>query len=147
MSKQEGVLAPTLEHVRATLVDGERVAIDLENRAVGGVEKYGVPLQTHNGRNALVDLYEELLDAVMYATQANMENPTAETSYALDLVIDALAGTTQALRYKQPKRGYLEDFPEQPHPLQIPISFTTEILNMEPKSKIYLLGGKEPHVE
>lgn len=46
------------------------VLADLTNRALEGKEKYGEPLLAHNGRNALWDLYQELLDAAMYIRQA-----------------------------------------------------------------------------
>ena len=45
------------------------VLADLTNRALEGKEKYGEPLKAHNGRNALWDLYQELLDAAMYTRQ------------------------------------------------------------------------------
>jgi len=35
-----------------------------------GREKYGVPLQAGNGRDPLVDLYQEILDAAVYIRQA-----------------------------------------------------------------------------
>ncbi|MGL4756876.1 MAG: hypothetical protein ACRCXB_31395 [Aeromonadaceae bacterium] len=46
------------------------VLADLTNRALEGKEKYGEPLLANNGRNALWDLYQELLDAAMYIRQA-----------------------------------------------------------------------------
>ncbi len=48
--------------------------IDLikERRALG-IERYGRPLQTFNGRNAVRDLLEELLDGATYAMQVEME--------------------------------------------------------------------------
>ena len=46
------------------------VLADLTNRALEGADKYGEPLKAHNGRNALWDLYQELLDAAMYIRQA-----------------------------------------------------------------------------
>jgi hypothetical protein len=39
---------------------------DMESRDREGRRKYGVPLQPHNGRDTLIDLYQELLDAVVY---------------------------------------------------------------------------------
>jgi len=54
------------------------IAAALEARAVAGLKKYGRPLQTHNGRSALEDLAQELLDAWMYAVQAEMEAEDAE---------------------------------------------------------------------
>lgn len=46
--------------VREDLVERERL----------GVERYGTALQAHNGRDSLVDLYQELLDACCYVRQA-----------------------------------------------------------------------------
>jgi hypothetical protein len=45
----------------------------LKARAAAGVAKYGVPLRTHNGRDAREDARQELLDALMYLAQAEME--------------------------------------------------------------------------
>ncbi len=39
---------------------------DIEERDIIGEKKYGVRLQPHNGRDSLVDVYQELLDAVVY---------------------------------------------------------------------------------
>jgi hypothetical protein len=47
----------------------ELVATDLEHRRIVGIRRYGTSLQPHNDRNALRDLYEELLDAACYARQ------------------------------------------------------------------------------
>lgn len=47
----------------------ELVLKDIEERIADGEKKYGTKLQTHNGRNALKDLYQELIDAVMYIRQ------------------------------------------------------------------------------
>jgi hypothetical protein len=42
---------------------------DLIERSIHGKNKYGDYLRSHNGRNALQDLYEELLDACCYLKQ------------------------------------------------------------------------------
>ena len=42
---------------------------DMKERDEFGLNKYGVRLQPYNGRNSLQDLYEELLDAVVYIRQ------------------------------------------------------------------------------
>lgn len=42
---------------------------DLKDRAEFGKAKYGSYLMTGNGRDALKDLYDEILDAAMYARQ------------------------------------------------------------------------------
>lgn len=49
------------------------VSADLKHRAKVGRSKYGTYLTTGNGRDALIDLYEELLDAYMYSVQHQME--------------------------------------------------------------------------
>jgi hypothetical protein len=49
---------------------------DMATRHRVGVERYGTPLQAHNGRDALRDLYEELLDAVVYLRQVMEERDT-----------------------------------------------------------------------
>jgi hypothetical protein len=42
---------------------------DLKSRAVMGQFKYGTLLQSHNGRDPLMDLYQEFLDFIMYFRQ------------------------------------------------------------------------------
>lgn len=49
------------------------VISDMEKRAIHGKNTYGTFLQAHNGRNALQDLYEELLDACVYLKQYMIE--------------------------------------------------------------------------
>lgn len=45
----------------------------MKARAQEGEAKYGTPLMTHNGRDALVDAYQEILDAIQYLKQAQLE--------------------------------------------------------------------------
>lgn len=54
-----------------------KVRADIIARARAGTVKYGMPLRTFNGRNAEMDLYQEVLDGIQYATQLWLENPTA----------------------------------------------------------------------
>jgi hypothetical protein len=49
------------------------VLADLEGRLAQGLKTYGVPLQPHNGRDALTDAYAEALDLAMYLRQAIFE--------------------------------------------------------------------------
>jgi hypothetical protein len=49
------------------------VIADMRERDWVGRERYGTPLQAGNGRDALVDLYQELLDAVVYIRQVIAE--------------------------------------------------------------------------
>lgn len=61
-------------------VVGIHVIKDMEERMKLGFIRYGTYLQTHNGRDALQDLYEELIDATMYIKQRIMEEQNAESS-------------------------------------------------------------------
>lgn len=47
---------------------------DMRERDAVGRERYGTPLQPHNGRDALVDAYQEGLDLVVYLRQRIAEN-------------------------------------------------------------------------
>ena len=49
------------------------VIMDMADRDVTGRVRYGVPLQPHNGRDALVDAYQEALDLCAYLRQAIYE--------------------------------------------------------------------------
>ena len=53
------------------------VIADLQKRSDSGLQSYGVRLMTHNGRDALQDLYEELLDGACYAKQRLVEDAPA----------------------------------------------------------------------
>jgi hypothetical protein len=43
---------------------------DMEDRRLMGISKYGKPVQPCNGRDALVDAYQEALDLCVYLRQA-----------------------------------------------------------------------------
>lgn len=49
------------------------VIADVKSRMDLGTARYGVPLQPNNGRDALRDAYEEVLDAAAYLRQAMYE--------------------------------------------------------------------------
>lgn len=42
---------------------------DIENRIIKGIREYGERLKPFNGRNALLDAYEEILDLALYIKQ------------------------------------------------------------------------------
>ena len=46
------------------------VLSDMEDRRRMGISKYGTPVQPFNGRDALVDAYQESLDLCVYLRQA-----------------------------------------------------------------------------
>lgn len=52
---------------------GEFVIADIQARIEAGAKKYGMVLQSHNGRDALMDAYQEAIDLVMYLRQAILE--------------------------------------------------------------------------
>jgi len=46
---------------------------DIKTRDEFGLKKYGTRLQPHNGRDPLIDAYQEALDLVVYLRQAVYE--------------------------------------------------------------------------
>lgn len=62
--------APIANHAVAIW---DLVITDMHERDVVGYERYGTRLQPDNGRDALVDAYQELLDAAVYIRQAIYE--------------------------------------------------------------------------
>ncbi|MBM4346349.1 MAG: hypothetical protein FJ100_23485, partial [Deltaproteobacteria bacterium] len=67
-----GALWPLAIHRFVGHVSPEVLA-DMGQRHAFGIAKYGVGLQANNGRDARVDLYQELLDAVVYCEQLIQE--------------------------------------------------------------------------
>jgi hypothetical protein len=59
---------------------------DLCARAEVGLRKYGTKLRVNNGRRAVVDLYQELMDALMYSMQARMESAPSRATIASNYV-------------------------------------------------------------
>jgi len=51
----------------------EEIIKDMKGRDEKGQKAYGTRLQAFNTRNALLDMYEELLDAVVYCETAIIE--------------------------------------------------------------------------
>lgn len=86
------------EHEPAPVGNGRivlnEVMKDLQQKAVVGFEKYGTPLRENNGRNALVDAYQEHLDACMYLKQRIMEeeffksDPSSRHPYPSESILD-----------------------------------------------------------
>jgi hypothetical protein len=61
----------------------------IEARRELGIRKYGTPLQTFNGRDALIDAWEESLDVLTYIYQIDMEDGDAGSllDVAMSIVI------------------------------------------------------------
>lgn len=51
----------------------ELVRNDVSDRLRFGIAKYGTPLQPHNGRDALLDAYQDAIDTACYIRQAIFE--------------------------------------------------------------------------
>lgn len=56
------------------------VVADMQARDAEGRRKYGTPLQPFNGRDALVDAYQEALDLVAYLRQAIAERDALDAA-------------------------------------------------------------------
>lgn len=63
---------PTPKGIGIPIVD--LVVHDFEERAKMGEAKYGERLKAHNGRDALLDAYQEAIDLCMYLRQKIEEN-------------------------------------------------------------------------
>lgn len=75
---------------------------DMTDRDNWGRSKYGVPLQPFNGRDSLVDVYQEFLDAIVYTKQYQIEHPD---DHSLDAVYLALKAILRTIRQKLLTRG------------------------------------------
>jgi hypothetical protein len=67
------VLPEVMKTLERAPYKSQRLLNDLNDRSRMGKEKYGTELRAFNGRSALLDLYQEILDAIMYAQQSRME--------------------------------------------------------------------------
>lgn len=65
---------------------------DLLARREHGVRKYGTELQSHNGRDAMVEIYQELIDSVVYVKQLLMERDAAPQLRPIGLVCRECGG-------------------------------------------------------
>lgn len=65
----------------------QAVADDFRARIKLGIERYGHPLQTHNGRSAAQDAYDELLDAAHYLKQLFLETQSPKVRLAYIVVL------------------------------------------------------------
>jgi hypothetical protein len=75
-------MAPVDQHEPAPLKNAgpciqDLVIEDIQARKAVGVERYGTVLQPFNGRDALMDAYQEALDLCQYLRQAIEERDRA----------------------------------------------------------------------
>ena len=76
------------------------ILVDLESRSREGFKKYGTLLCTDNGRDALMDFYQEILDAIVYIRQFNAEYPDEVFSQNLYSTLWDVAAITWDEVYK-----------------------------------------------
>jgi hypothetical protein len=92
--------APPMPGLRDVSAESRRVLVELlERRQSVGLQRYGRPLETWNGRDAVRDLLEELIDALQYAVQVRMEldDRDAELAHCRDHIV-ALQAELACLR-------------------------------------------------
>jgi hypothetical protein len=82
------------------------VLADMRERDRVGRERYGTPLQAHNGRDYLVDAYQEAMDLCAYLRQGIEEEFAArgETSKSVVEVYGLAMGVLVQLRKRLLKR-------------------------------------------
>jgi hypothetical protein len=57
------------------------ISEDIEARIRLGEKKYGTRLKSHNGRDAYLDLYQEILDGINYSKQLVIEGLEDDTFF------------------------------------------------------------------
>jgi len=78
---------------------GELVLSDMRDRIALGQERYGSKLKTFNGRDALVDAYQEAIDLVMYLRQEIEErNSAQETVLAVIEIVNVFLHYTVSIK-------------------------------------------------
>ena len=76
------------------------VLVDMRERDAVGRERYGTPLTSHNGRDHLVDAYQEILDSVVYLANELDEHgadPETRLDDALPLSLSKHLSSVQQL--------------------------------------------------
>lgn len=75
----------------------DQVIEDLKKRKEVGISRYGVALQANNGRNALLDCYEEAQDQLLYLKQHLVESEQSKNinlSFINDIIKSYIEGLT-----------------------------------------------------
>lgn len=66
-------IGDSVTDVALRLTTDERLRALLVHRQHQGIARYGTELRSHNGRDVRHDLCQELVDALLYATQLRIE--------------------------------------------------------------------------
>jgi len=97
----EGVDVAVVAAERLKELGYDELAEDIEARIRLGERKYGTRLKAFNGRDAYIDLYQELLDSINYSQQVIIEHPEQSTvtlvgtPYSLFGILVVLASEVQ----------------------------------------------------
>ena len=90
------------------------VMADMQARDAFGRSKYGIPLQPFNGRDALVDAYQEALDLCVYLRQAIWERDEKRTDSIEELpTIAQMSGLVDDFTEGKSLREYMEDIRDE----------------------------------
>lgn len=73
-----------------------------------GEEKYGSPLESHNGRSADLDAYQDILDAINYQSQAFLEATEHRDIVERSKDIVATCNVAVRIRERLVKQGVLK---------------------------------------
>lgn len=95
------VLDRALRHWDSPYHLHQQIQSDLTARAEHGHTKYGTYLETHNGRDALLDAYQEVLDLLMYLEQDNLEQERTGYSTAMKRAFDCALLIRNALNRRE----------------------------------------------
>lgn len=77
------------------------VVADMIARNMVGQERYGTPLQPFNGRDALVDAYQEALDLAVYLRQAIYERDHMATKTVGKMKVETKDGKVKLTRVRK----------------------------------------------
>jgi hypothetical protein len=88
------------------------VVADLVERKRIGTERYGTPLQPFNGRDALVDAYQEVLDLANYVRQRIWEDEHRETRGKPEITVRQFAYFFAGLPYHR-QLAFLTEWAER----------------------------------
>lgn len=112
------VFGRAVQHVKYGLPSylSDAVVKDLAERDRIGRRTYGVPLMSHNGRDPLIDLYEELLDALVYSTQWDAERGRATKGEITTELIVLVGEVANRILLREGSNGILANREPQPLP-------------------------------
>lgn len=86
------------ETIGADMTIGKLILIDEAKRNYDGVKKYGVELKSHNGRDWMIDDYQEAMDLKAYAGQGMLETTNREELEKITRLLEIASEAEMILR-------------------------------------------------